>query len=250
MYQLQAIPAFSDNYIWLLLNPNNESIIIDPGEALPVISYLTDHNITPLGILLTHHHQDHIAGVPALIQHYPDLPVYGPQEISQYLSLPIHIVSEGVEINLADFDCKVLEVPGHTLGHIAYYSAPYLFCGDTLFSAGCGRVSEGTTEQMFASLNKLAQLPNETLICCAHEYTLNNLKFSHTILPKDNAIRAYLEQVTNLREAGKITLPTTLALEKKINLFLRCSDELLQYKLHTANSIRTFSALRMMKDNF
>ncbi|PVZ78172.1 hydroxyacylglutathione hydrolase [Serratia sp. S1B] len=249
---LISIPAFQDNYIWLLSNPQQHCVIVDPGEANPVLKTLSELNLTPDAILLTHHHRDHVGGVPEIISHYPDLAVYGPHETVNKGAN--HLVSEGDILNIGGRQFTVIEVPGHTLGHLAFYSAPYLFCGDTLFSAGCGRLFEGTAEQMYDSFQRLAQLPDETLICCAHEYTLSNLKFASAILPLDDQIRTYQKKVEILQSKGEPSVPTTLQLERQINPFLRCHDTDLQkeigFNLPPEHLHAVFSELRQRKDVF
>ncbi|WON76366.1 hydroxyacylglutathione hydrolase [Serratia sp. UGAL515B_01] len=249
---LISIPAFQDNYIWLLDNQQGHCVIVDPGESGPVLEALSRQHLIPDAILLTHHHNDHVDGVPEIIAQYPNLPVYGPQETGKKGAN--HQVNDGdvIEINGRQF--ITIAVPGHTLGHVAFYSAPYLFCGDTLFSAGCGRLFEGTAEQMYLSFQRLAQLPDETLICCAHEYTLSNLKFARAVLPQDRDIKTYQQQVEVLRAKGIPSVPTTLQLERKINLFLRCHDHDLQKKIGVYSPPQTlhsvFSELRLRKDRF
>jgi len=250
--KLNSIPAFQDNYIWLLDNQQGHCIIVDPGEAAPVLGYLAQQQLQPDAILLTHHHHDHTGGVAEIVAQYPNLIVIGPQETAEKGNTRTVIAGEKVEILGLSFD--VLATPGHTLGHVSYYSAPYLFCGDTLFSAGCGRLFEGTAEQMFESFQQIAALPDETLVCCAHEYTLSNLKFAHSILPENQQIKSYLESVTALRSKGLFSLPTKLHLERQINLFLRCDDVDLQRKLDfntpPSSLHHIFAELRLRKDLF
>ncbi|MGL6019059.1 MAG: hydroxyacylglutathione hydrolase [Gibbsiella quercinecans] len=249
---LISIPALQDNYIWLLDNQEGHCIIVDPGEAAPVLAALQRRQLIPDAILLTHHHHDHVGGVKQLVAQYPGLVVYGPQETADKGAT--QIVKEGDLLAINGRKYSVFAVPGHTLGHVAYYSAPYLFCGDTMFSAGCGRLFEGTAEQMYQSFQRIAQLPDETLVCCAHEYTLPNLKFSRAILPEDRQIETYQQQVEAIRAKQQPSVPTTLQLERKINLFLRCHDADLQKKLgfnsppEQLHSV--FSELRLRKDNF
>lgn len=249
---LIRIPALQDNYIWLLANHDRLAIIVDPGEAKPVIDTLRQEKLIPVAILLTHHHNDHTDGVMELIRQYPELKVYGPEE-TRSKGAKI-VIEQGDKINLIGIQFEVIAVPGHTIGHIAYYSAPYLFCGDTLFSAGCGRIFEGTAKQMYQSLQKLAALPDSTKVCCAHEYTLANLRFAHSILPTDIAIKTYQKQIALLRAENQASVPTALQLEKKINLFLRCHDIDLQRKLEmndpTIEIWQIFEQLRSMKDNY
>ncbi|MWP46056.1 hydroxyacylglutathione hydrolase [Gilliamella sp. Pas-s27] len=242
MYQLHCIPVLKDNYIWILTNSANQAIIIDPGEAKPVINYINKHRISPLGILLTHHHIDHTGGVYELKAQYQNIDVYGPNEID----LPINYLINQNKVDIGDFSFDVIAVPGHTLGHLAYYCSPYLFSGDTLFSAGCGRVFEGTYQQMLDSLKQLKQLPENTLICASHEYTLSNLAFALQMLPDDKNIKDYL----NLISKKQMTLPSILSKEKQINLFLRCHEQKLQNKFNFNNELDLFSFFRSQKDIF
>lgn len=249
---LISIPAFQDNYIWMLDDQQGHCVIIDPGEARPVLAELAHRQLTPDAILLTHHHHDHVGGVAEITEHYPGLAVYGPQEtVKKGANI---LVNDGDILNIGESQYTTIAVPGHTLGHVAFYNAPYLFCGDTLFSAGCGRLFEGTSAQMYDSLQRVAQLPDETLICCAHEYTLSNLKFSRAILPQDRQIETYQQHVEILRAKGQPSVPTTLQLERKINLFLRCHDIDLQIKIGfntTPDHLHlVFSELRQLKDAF
>ncbi|CNI19541.1 hydroxyacylglutathione hydrolase [Yersinia pekkanenii] len=249
---LISIPAFQDNYIWLLANQQKHCVIVDPGESAPVLATLAQNQYIPQAILLTHHHNDHVGGVADLRHHFPDIPVYGPQETASKGATIM--VNGGDNLTIDGRNYRVIAVPGHTLGHIAYYSKPYLFCGDTLFSGGCGRLFEGTPEQMYASIQRLAQLPDETLICSAHEYTLENLKFARFILPSDADIATYQRQIMQLRAKNLPSLPVKLQLERKINVFLRCNDIDLQRKLSVisppSSLASVFSELRAQKDRF
>ncbi|RLM21848.1 hydroxyacylglutathione hydrolase [Brenneria alni] len=249
---LISIASLQDNYIWLLSNKENHCVIVDPGEAQPVLDALNKHQLTPEAILLTHHHHDHVGGVATLVAHYTNLPVFGPKETQK--SGATDIVEEGKTLSLLNSDFSVLAVPGHTAGHIAYYCPPFLFCGDTLFSGGCGRIFEGTPKQMHDSIEKISKLPDNTLICCAHEYTLSNLEFSHAVWPEESTIKAYLHKIRQIREKLQSSLPTTLGLERKINLFLRCHDIDLKKKISSEpESIadwQVFARLRSKKDGF
>ncbi|CND12643.1 putative hydroxyacylglutathione hydrolase [Yersinia frederiksenii] len=249
---LISIPAFQDNYIWLLADSQKHCVIVDPGEAHPVLAMLNQGDYLPKAILLTHHHNDHVGGVAELHRHYPNIPVYGPQETANKGATII--VKGGDDLVIAGQNYHVFAVPGHTLGHIAYYSKPYLFCGDTLFSAGCGRLFEGTAAQMYSSIQQLAQLPDETLICSAHEYTLANLKFARFILPSDHDIATYQQQIMQLRVKNLPSLPVKLQIERKINVFLRCNDVDLQRKIGVVSPpeslVSVFSELRAQKDRF
>lgn len=249
---LISIPALQDNYIWMLDDQKGHCLIVDPGEALPVLAVLTSRNLVPTAILLTHHHHDHVGGVGAIMEQFPTIKVYGPQETESKGAKIILKDGDNVEINGIVFE--IIATPGHTLGHISYYSAPYLFCGDTLFSAGCGRLFEGAPLQMYQSFQKLAELPDETLVCCAHEYTLDNLAFAQSILPDDSGIKSYESKIQQMRKNGQSSLPSTLKLERKINLFLRCNDIDLQRKLHINATLKpiwyVFAHLRQLKDGF
>lgn len=249
---LNSIRAFQDNYIWVLNNEQGKCVIVDPGEAAPVLKAIEENGWQPEAILLTHHHADHVGGVQQLKDKYPNIEVYGPEETRQKGAT--QIVGEGDKFSLSGREYSVIATPGHTLGHISYFSSPYLFCGDTMFSGGCGRLFEGTAEQMFESFQKLNQLPADTLVCCAHEYTLSNMKFAAAILPHDPKILARYQQIKDLRAENRITLPTKLALEREINLFLRTQDADLQQALGTNVSSsalwQTFADLREKKDRF
>nr|WP_282551918.1 hydroxyacylglutathione hydrolase [Providencia rustigianii] len=249
--ELIRISALSDNYIWLLAD-NQQCIIVDPAESEPVIATLKTNQLNPAAILLTHHHNDHTQGVKDIIAAYPNIPVFGPQEtLAKGATL---LIEDGDSVVIGNFNFKVLGLPGHTLGHVGFYQAPYLFCGDTLFSAGCGRIFEGTPEQMFQSIQKIAALPDDTLVCCAHEYTLSNLKFAQHIWPENEAIKNYSEKVTALRENQQATVPSTLKTERNINIFLQCNNVELQQKLNIKMvnpSLRAiFTLLRQLKDQY
>ncbi|MEQ9861047.1 hydroxyacylglutathione hydrolase [Pectobacterium cacticida] len=249
---LISIPALQDNYIWLLCNKDNRCVIVDPGEGVPVLNALEQHSLTPEAILLTHHHSDHVGGIGKILKHYPYLPIFGPKETAKCGAT--ELIGEGDIVPLLNSEFSVIAVPGHTLGHVAYYNAPFLFCGDTLFSAGCGRTFEGTAKQLFDSIQKIAKLPDDTVICCAHEYTLSNLKFSNAIWPEDPSISAYLHKISQIREKSQPSLPTTLGLERKINLFLRCHEYDLKRKLsigpENIEDWQAFERLRSKKDHF
>jgi hydroxyacylglutathione hydrolase len=263
MIKITPIPAFSDNYLWIITNnKNNNAYIIDPGDAKPVIDYIEKNNLNLTHILITHHHHDHIGGLLELKQKYNAI-AYGPNNNIKGLDFNL---KENNIIKTDDISFKIIEVPGHTLDHIAYYisedikedinsnlelDSPKLFCGDTLFSGGCGRLFEGTPEQMFKSLEKLAYLPDNTKIYCAHEYTLNNLKFAESILPNDKYIQKRILEANKLREQNIPTIPTSIKEEKLSNIFLRSNEKDLQIKLNALNNpIEAFAKLRKLKDDF
>lgn len=221
MFEIRPIPAFDDNYIWLLAAADShQAVIVDPGDADPVLETVERRGLQPVAILVTHHHGDHTGGVAELAQRFAT-PVYGPA--GERIPALTHLVGEGDIVGLPalGLQLRVIDTPGHTRGHVCYTGHGALFCGDTLFSAGCGRLFEGTAAQMHASLEKLAALPDETLVYCAHEYTAANLRFALVVEPENPAIIARLDQVEALRARGEPTVPSTLGLEKRTNPFLR-----------------------------
>ena len=252
MLHIKSIPAFNDNYIWLIQNSDQRCAIVDPGDAKPVLAYLKEHQLTPEAILITHHHHDHIGGVPDIVHHYPDINVVGPKQ--EPIPTLTHPVQDGDQIELFDVRFTVLELPGHTLGHIGYVGDDKLFCGDVLFSAGCGRVFEGTMEQMFNSLNKLLTLPDNTEVYCAHEYTTSNIAFAMAVEPDNQELKHYRDDVIRLRAQDKITLPTTIKTEKNINPFLRTEAETIVKSVANrtlnAEPLSIFTALREWKNEF
>ncbi|WP_427773141.1 hydroxyacylglutathione hydrolase [Comamonas thiooxydans] len=219
---LLPIPAFSDNYIWMLHDAEH-AVVVDPGQAEPVLATLAQRGLKLQGILVTHHHADHVGGVDA-IRAATGAPVWGPAY--ETLPEPVTRVQGGDHVELLGGPWQVIDVPGHTSGHIAFFSTqaqdqPLLFCGDTLFSGGCGRLFEGTAAQMQASLDALAALPGNTLVCCAHEYTISNLRFAQAVEPNNPELAQYLEYCQQLRKNGQPTLPSTLQTELAVNPFMR-----------------------------
>lgn len=249
---LNSIPAFQDNYIWVLNDETGRCLIVDPGEAAPVLKAIEANRWQPEAILLTHHHNDHVGGVAELHRRFPNLIVYGPEETRNKGTTKI--VADGDRINILEHEFHVFATPGHTSGHVCFYSAPWLFCGDTLFSGGCGRLFEGTAAQMYQSLQRINTLPEDTLICCAHEYTLSNMKFALSVLPHDVFINEYYREVNELRVKNQMTLPSTLKNERRINLFLRTDDidliNEIDKETKLLQSEQRFAWLRSKKDNF
>jgi hydroxyacylglutathione hydrolase len=253
---LVALPAFADNYIWML-HDGARAIVVDPGDATPVLRALDELGLALAGILVTHHHADHVGGVDALRARLQG-PVFGPAR--ETIPAPFLPLVEGEQIEVLGLKFTVIDVPGHTAGHIAYAQegaaqAPLLFCGDTLFSAGCGRLFEGTPAQMSHSLAKLAALPADSVVCCTHEYTLSNLRFAAAVEPGNAARADYHLRCSALRDAGRPTLPSSIGLELQINPFLRCTaPEVVaaaQARGATADDeVSVFAALREWKNNY
>jgi hydroxyacylglutathione hydrolase len=249
------IKAFNDNYIWCLHNQIH-CAVVDPGDAEPVLAYCQVNQLALSAIIITHHHWDHTSGIDALLAAFPNIPVYGPQN-KNIKQITVRL-SQGDAIELAKLDIKfsVLEVPGHTLDHIAYYGDIGLFCGDTLFSAGCGRLFEGTPQQMFTSLAKLTALPADTAVFCAHEYTMANIAFAETVEPNNQALVDYKYWANIQREKNTPTLPSNIQRELEVNPFLRChSAELVTNVSQNMGSNLVseqaiFASLRNWKDNF
>lgn len=255
-YNVSAIKAFDDNYIWLVDN-GQQALLVDPGDAEVVLAKLQDETLELCAILITHHHFDHVGGVEALARKYPQLTIYGPP--SQ--SLAQQHCEQGDEIEpLPGLVFGVIEVPGHTLDHIAYFgdiaAQPLLFCGDTLFAGGCGRMFEGNPEQMHGSLERLASLPGNTLVYCAHEYTLGNLAFAQAVEPDNKTLQQRLLDATALRQQDQPTVPSTMALELATNPFMRCRQPAVQKaaglraKTIVNGPVDTFAILRKWKDGF
>ncbi|WP_367850033.1 hydroxyacylglutathione hydrolase [Rhodoferax sp. WC2427] len=253
---LLALPAFADNYIWMV-HDGQRALVVDPGDAQPVFHALQQHGLQLETILVTHHHADHVGGVDAL-RDATGATVYGPAR--ENIPAPLHKLRQGDRIQALGIAFDVIDVPGHTAGHIAYFApewdgAPLLFCGDTLFSGGCGRLFEGTAAQMLASLSTLAALPGNSRVCCTHEYTLGNLKFARVVEPDNAALAQYQSECIAKRAADVPTLPSSIALELEINPFLRTRCATVQraaqaFDASTFDEASVLGALRTWKNQF
>ncbi len=256
---VSAIKAFSDNYIWAISTKNNLALV-DPGDAQVCIEHIEKNNLVLSTILITHHHNDHIGGIDKLLAYAKTkcwtVTVYGPRN-DNIAQLDVKL-SENDTVILPEFNCEftVIDLPGHTHGHIAYHNDKLLFCGDTLFSGGCGRIFEGTPTQMHQSLSKLAKLAGNTLVYCAHEYTLANLTFALAVEPKNAELHKYLEKVKLLRLNNQASIPTSIDIERQINPFFRCHTASVKQAAikHSSSQqpseIEVFATIRAWKDNF
>lgn len=255
--RLRPLPAFSDNYIWTLAHDNGRALVVDPGEAGPVLQAAAE-GLRPEAVLLTHHHSDHVGGVGELLHSWPDLRVVAPDD--ERITTATERVGDGAIVEAIGRRFRVLSIPGHTRSHIAFVSAPededLVFCGDTLFSLGCGRMFEGTPTQMLASLDRLASLPDSTRICCGHEYTLANAAFARICEPGNPALEWRTQQAEAQRGAGLPTLPSTLADERAANPFLRVDAPEVRASIarrlgHApTDRVEVFAELRRWKDGF
>lgn len=256
MLKIDAIPAFKDNYIWFIQAPDTQHIlIIDPGDAKPVIDTIVKYDLIPVAILITHGCHDHVDGIELLLKRY-DIPVYGPSnEFIPYLTHPL-TACDDLMVNPLFPSLRVLDIPGHTKGHIGFLIEGCLFCGDALFGAGCGRLHSGPAEVLFKSLQQIAKLPLDTLIYCAHEYTQENLRFASLIEPDNLAIKQRVVETKRLQQEDKPSLPSVLSLELQTNPFLRCDLEEVKNAAETWSSQQleterqVFTALRKWKDEF
>jgi len=254
MFEIVPLPAFQDNYIWTLRDGKNAAVV-DPGEARPVKDYLAREGLALVAILATHHHPDHVGGIAELVA-MAKVPVFGPK--GEPIPALTHPVAQDDKVEIPALAAKftVLDIPGHTRAHVAYYGLGSLFCGDTLFACGCGRVFEGTPAQMLDSLTKLAALPDETKVYCGHEYTLANIRFARAVDPHNAELAAREERVQRQRDAGRPSLPSTLGEERATNPFLRCAEPVVVESANkylggrVADPVRVFAAIREWKNKF
>lgn len=257
MVQVKAIKAFSDNYIWCLTTHNSDlAWVVDPGDAQPVMAHLAEYNLQLGGILITHHHSDHTGGVAELVEQFSNIAVYGP--INSPFAGITNTLVDGDSVEVLGTRFNIITTPGHTLDHICYIHEQLAFTGDTLFSGGCGRLFEGTPEQMWESFNKLRELPKTCKVYCTHEYTQANLAFAKAVEPRNPELLQYSDKVDAQRAKGEITLPSTIGQELKVNPFMRSDlptiTELIpkEFVLVTKNNEpwENFASLRRFKDNF
>ena len=252
---LEPLPAFTDNYIWTLRDaPDAAPVVVDPGDAAPVLAFADALGVAPAALLLTHHHPDHVGGAAALLDRWPGLPIHAPAD--GRIALDCRRVADGDVVECGPWRFEAIAVPGHTSSHVAFHGHGLLFCGDTLFSLGCGRLFEGTPAQMLASLDRLAALPAATLVCCGHEYTLANAAFAAAVDPDNPALRRRTEEARSMRAQDRPTLPATLGDEREANPFLRVDAPALRAALAArlgrapADRVEAFAELRRWKDGF
>ena len=259
MFCAIAIPGFIDNYFWILAGSGDKVTLVDPGDAAPVLQWLRRHGREVGMIMITHHHADHIGGVMELLRHFPRAEVVAPSD--PRISMTTRTVSEPDLVDIEDISASfsVLDFPGHTQSHIGYYckfddSHASLFCGDTLFACGCGRLFEGTAQQMYTSLRKIYRLPEHTKIYCAHEYTLGNIAFAKRVEPQNSALLSRAEEALRMRSDSIPTVPSVLRQEKATNPFLRASTPSVQRAVQTyynqsfVSPVQVFAAVRSWKD--
>jgi len=251
--RLRPLPAFEDNYIWALHDETGAGLVVDPGEAGPVLAAVAG-GLQLRGILLTHHHHDHIGGVPGILERWPELPVIAPHD--DRIATATQRVGAGDVARIDDWVFEVHEIPGHTVSHIAFHGHQVLFCGDTLFSLGCGRLFEGTPTQMLDSLDRLAVLPADTRVCCGHEYTVANAAFALTVDAANEDLQRRAVEAKRQRLAGKATVPSTLAQETACNPFLRIDAAPVRAAVNAhagrefADRVDAFAELRRWKDGY
>lgn len=253
-YSVTAIPCLKDNYAWVLQDDKMDAVVVDPGEYAPIALYLDKNGLTLQSILITHGHRDHVDGVAELLRKYPSCRIWGPSAVKGVTNP----VAEGSTISLfhGELALSTWHCPGHTREHVIFLGNELVFCGDALFSGGCGRVLDGTVEELFSTVERINSLPGNTKLYCGHEYTLSNLSFALTIIPEDKAIKDYLEVILKKRANNESSLPTTLNQERAINVFLRTSDKRVLEALRRFGTgaeeldrLTTFALLRSLKDS-
>ncbi len=250
-FGVERIPVLSDNYIFLLHDPvAHTAAVVDPAEATPVLTVLDQLGAKLTAIFNTHHHGDHVGGNRGLLAQFPEIAVYGGIEDLGRIPGQTIALKDGDQVLFAGETAQVFFIPGHTRGHIAYFFPGHLFCGDTLFGAGCGRLFEGTAQQMFTSLERLRHLPTETKVWCAHEYTLGNLQFALSVDDNNVALQNRYQSAQYLRRHNQPTIPSTIGLEQLTNPFLRVTELALQRSSGETDPVRVFAALRSRKDHF
>lgn len=254
-YLISALPAFSDNYIWVIQSESGYGIVIDPGDAKPVQSWIKQQNIQLIAILITHHHPDHTAGVKTL-QAETGAEVYAPTDKRINCAYTPCDADDYLTVHPHFPDIKIYSLPGHTLPHLGFQLNEHFFCGDTLFSLGCGRLFDGTADMLFDSLEQIKALPEQTLLYPTHEYTLDNLQFARHLLPDDRSLEVYGEQLSNRFDQDGLTLPVRLIDEKCHNPFLRCQEQVVQERVSMLSHLTvtqaklTFAQMRLLKDRF
>ncbi|MDM7860355.1 hydroxyacylglutathione hydrolase [Alteromonas sp. ASW11-36] len=253
--ELTPVPAFTDNYIWTFFNASS-CVVVDPGDAQPILDFCSQRNLILSAIIITHHHADHTGGIAKLCEEFPDIPVFGPNN-SQIRGLTEHLgEGDSITIPALDLTFNVIEVPGHTLDHIAYIGHGGILCGDTLFSCGCGRLFEGTPAQMQQSLAKIMALPSNTQVWCTHEYTLANIDFALNVEPNNGDLQDYAQWARRQRANDLPTLPSSIGIQQRVNPFVRASSiEVKQTAEKNANQtlddeLAVFTAVRRWKDNY
>lgn len=248
---LKAIPVLKDNYAWVIYNKSYHCIIVDPGQSDIIIQFIEKNKLIPIAILLTHNHSDHVNGIKEIKKRYSKISIFSPRDVKK--NKLNKTITKYNKIRILNKEILNFHTPGHTSEHVAYYIKPYMFCGDTLFSGGCGRVYNKQYLKLFNSIKLISSFPRETLLCCGHEYTLSNIIFSMSILPNDKNIQMYYKKIKQIISSNKPTLPVYLYHEKLINLFLRTDQNVVKKAINskiTDTPLDIFIKLRLKKDHF